>query len=80
MGKHPVSTTIDMDVNKELDELCDGKCSKYKFIRDAIVEKMERTKHERGKERIDLERESPGTNQRGNSGSTEDDGDEWFPF
>lgn len=47
MGKHPVSTTLDINVNRELDEMCKGNCSKFQFIRDAIIEKMENIKHER---------------------------------
>lgn len=51
MGKHPVSTTIKMELNKEIDEICRQRdCSKYRFIREAITEKMERIKNERENE------------------------------
>jgi len=50
MGKHPVSTQIDPALNKEVDDYCKGKCSKYQFIREAIREKMEKVKNERTKE------------------------------
>lgn len=52
MGKHPVSTTIRMDINKELEALCKHLgCSKYAFIEEAINEKMEKVKVERTQEK-----------------------------